>query len=254
MRRHFARRVFLGVAVFLLLIFAANVLAVAMFSGFGRHGHRGFGPVVAVLGFGLIVALVAAGRAVRRLAGPVGALMEAADRVAAGDYRARVPERGPREMRRLTRSFNAMTQRLQAHEEQRKNLLADVAHELRTPLSVIQGNAEGMLDGLYPVDRAHLVPLLDEAKVMSRLLDTCTRSRRPRRECFACTGSRPIRERWWPTRRMHFERAPRRRGCHSKPAWHRTSRPWMWTQPGSARCWPTCCPTPCATLLLADPW
>jgi signal transduction histidine kinase len=170
-RRHFARRLFIGVALFLLLVFAANALAVAVFSGFGRHGHRGFGPVVAILGFGLIVALVAAGRAVRRLARPVGALMEAADRVAAGDYDARVPERGQGELRRLTRSFNAMAQRLQAHEEQRRNLLADVAHELRTPLSVIQGNAEGMLDGLYPMDRAHLVPLLEEAKVMSRLLD-----------------------------------------------------------------------------------
>ena len=74
-------------------------------------------------------------------------------------------------MRRLARSFNAMTTRLQANEEQRRNLLADLAHELRTPLSVIQGGAEGMLDGLYPIDRAHLEPLLEETRVMARLLD-----------------------------------------------------------------------------------
>ena len=77
----------------------------------------------------------------------------------------------PASSRRLARSFNAMTERLEASEEQRRNLLADVAHELRTPLSVIQGNAEGMLDGLYPADRAHLEPLLEETRVMSRLLD-----------------------------------------------------------------------------------
>ncbi|HEY3210245.1 MAG TPA: HAMP domain-containing sensor histidine kinase [Actinomycetota bacterium] len=171
MRRHFARRVFLVVAGFFGLIFAANALAVGVFSGLGRGEHRGFAPGAVILGFGLIVAVVAGGRAVRRIARPVGALMEAADRVAAGDYEARVEEQGPREMRRLARSFNAMTKRLHAHEEQRRNLLADLAHELRTPLSVIQGNAEGMLDGLYPIDRAHLEPLLEETRVMSRLLD-----------------------------------------------------------------------------------
>src|SRR2546428_8123000 len=74
-------------------------------------------------------------------------------------------------MRRLARSFNAMGERLSANEEQRRNLLADLAHELRTPLSVIQGNLEGMLDGLYPPDQAHLEPLLEETRVMSRLLD-----------------------------------------------------------------------------------
>jgi two-component system OmpR family sensor kinase/two-component system sensor histidine kinase BaeS len=97
--------------------------------------------------------------------------MEAADRVAAGDYRARVQARGPGEVRRLARSFNQMAQRLEANEAQRRSLLADVAHELRTPLSVIRGNLEGVLDGLYPADQAHLGPVLEETAVMARLLD-----------------------------------------------------------------------------------
>ena len=64
-----------------------------------------------------------------------------------------------------------MTERLQANETQRRALLADVAHELRTPLSVIRGNVEGMLDGVYPADDRHLAPLLEETAVMARLLD-----------------------------------------------------------------------------------
>jgi signal transduction histidine kinase len=64
-----------------------------------------------------------------------------------------------------------MTERLGSNEQRRRDLLADIAHELRTPLSVIQGHTEGMLDGLYPADPAHLEPLLEETKVMARLLD-----------------------------------------------------------------------------------
>jgi signal transduction histidine kinase len=64
-----------------------------------------------------------------------------------------------------------MTERLGASERRRRELLADLAHELRTPLSVIQGNAEGMRDGLYPLDQAHLEPVLEETRVMSRLLE-----------------------------------------------------------------------------------
>jgi signal transduction histidine kinase len=97
--------------------------------------------------------------------------MEAAARVAGGDYSTRVQPRGPGEVGRLADSFNQMTERLHANETQRRALLADVAHELRTPLSVIRGNVEGMLDGVYPPDEAHLGPLLEETAVMARLLD-----------------------------------------------------------------------------------
>src|SRR4030095_17000014 len=75
------------------------------------------------------------------------------------------------EVGRLTHAFTQRTERLQANEAQRRALLADVAHELRTPLSVIRGNVEGMLDGVYPPDEAHLGPLLEETAVMARLLD-----------------------------------------------------------------------------------
>ncbi len=121
--------------------------------------------VVVVVGFVLV------GRMLARLTSPIGDLMEAAGRVAEGDYAARVAERGPREVRSLARAFNAMAMRLQANEATRRNLLADVTHELRTPLTVIQGNLEGLLDGVYLRDDAHLSPILEETRVLARLVD-----------------------------------------------------------------------------------
>jgi len=98
-------------------------------------------------------------------------VMEAAGQLAAGNYAARITERGPSEVRRLTVAFNQMAARLQVHEEQRRSLLADLAHELRTPLAVIQGNLEALIDGVYPRDDAHLAPILEETRVLSRLIE-----------------------------------------------------------------------------------
>ena len=64
-----------------------------------------------------------------------------------------------------------MVARLEADEEQRRTLLADVSHELRTPLTVITGNLEAILDGVYPADPDHLTPILDETRVMARLIE-----------------------------------------------------------------------------------
>jgi signal transduction histidine kinase len=74
-------------------------------------------------------------------------------------------------VQRLGAAFNAMTERLGSNEDRRRQLLADVAHELRTPLSVIQANLEALVDGLYPADETHLRSVLVETKVMARLLN-----------------------------------------------------------------------------------
>lgn len=119
----------------------------------------------------VVLAVTGMTNALRRAAIPFGDVMEAAGRVASGDYAARVSERGPREMRAMTHAFNEMAAQLQRNDEQRRNLLADVTHELRTPLTVIQGNLEGLLDGVYPRDDLHLAPILEETRVLSRLID-----------------------------------------------------------------------------------
>jgi signal transduction histidine kinase len=173
-RRRFPRRVGLLVALFLGFSFLASGLAWRWWWGgdFAPGGRGGYGgPPLPLLVLALLAVAFLAGRAVRRMAAPIGDVMEAADRVAGGDYSTRVQVRGPGEVGRLADSFNQMTERLQANEAQRRALLADVAHELRTPLSVIRGNVEGMLDGVYPADEAHLGPVLEETAVMARLLD-----------------------------------------------------------------------------------
>lgn len=128
--------------------------------------------VGAILPFLVLVLLLAlVGRLVRRAGAPVGDLIEAAGRVEAGEIGAKVEERGPSEVRSLARAFNAMTTRLEETDEARRRLLADVSHELRTPLTVMQGTLEGMLDGLYPLDEEHLAPVLEETRVLARLVE-----------------------------------------------------------------------------------
>jgi signal transduction histidine kinase len=121
--------------------------------------------------FGAVAAVLMLVRTMRRVGTPLGDVMEAADRVASGDYAVRVTEHGPPAIRALARAFNTMTARLQDHDRQRRDLMADVAHELRTPLTVIQGKLEGLLDGVYPRDDTQLVEVLEEAHVLSRLVE-----------------------------------------------------------------------------------
>jgi signal transduction histidine kinase len=64
-----------------------------------------------------------------------------------------------------------MSSRLKANDEQRRSFLADITHELRTPLSVIRGQVEAIGDGMYPADPAHLAPILDATQALDRLVE-----------------------------------------------------------------------------------
>ena len=135
-------------------------------------GQQVLGAVLPVIGtlvfLALLVRLVVG---IRRAAVPLGDLIEASERVEAGELGVQVEVHGPRELRALARAFNSMSARLAADTEDRRRLLADVSHELRTPLTVIQGNVEGMLDGLYPPDRRHLERVLGETRHLEQLVD-----------------------------------------------------------------------------------
>jgi signal transduction histidine kinase len=64
-----------------------------------------------------------------------------------------------------------MAARLETDEAQRRSLLADVTHELRTPLAVVRGSVEAILDGIHPADEAHLAAILEETRVLDRLIE-----------------------------------------------------------------------------------
>ena len=169
MRGHFRRRMgcfflFMFLIVALLIGFVAYVIGSAL--GAGRSA-----PGAILIGLLVLLVLAILGRIVRRLAAPVGDLIEASGRVEAGDFSTRVEERGPREVRTLARAFNAMSARLEEADQDRRSALADVSHELRTPLTVIQGNLEAIIDGVYPADAEHLEPILAETRILERLIE-----------------------------------------------------------------------------------
>lgn len=172
-RGRFFWRVGIFIGFFFLLLVGASTLAFWIAAGItGGRPHPFF--VFRPLGFMLLLLLLiifGAGRGVRRVAAPIGDVMDAAERVAGGDYAVRVPERGPPEVLALTRAFNTMVARLQVTDERRRSLLADISHDLRTPLTVIQGNLEGLLEGVYPRDDVHLGPVLEETRLLARLVE-----------------------------------------------------------------------------------
>jgi two-component system sensor histidine kinase BaeS len=141
----------------------------------GAGGPLGtFARVAAVVvAIAVLVGLAKAAGGLRRSGAVLDELVDVAARVEAGDYSARVrrPVRGPRPVRDLVRAFDTMAARLEADETQRRSLLADVTHELRTPLAVVQGNVEAILDGVHPADEEHLSAILDETRVLTRLIE-----------------------------------------------------------------------------------
>ena len=88
----------------------------------------------------------------RRTLAPLRNLRAVAERLGTGDFSQRVAVSGQTETAELGRTFNAMAEELQRAEEKRRRLVADVAHELRSPLANIQGYIEGIRDGLIPAD------------------------------------------------------------------------------------------------------
>ena len=136
-----------------------------------------FGLVVRIATFGVVIGVVLAlartARAIRGSGTVLDALVDQAARVEAGDYSARVDTTRavPMPVRGLARGFNTMAARLEADEAQRRTLLADVTHELRTPLAVVQGSVEAILDGIHPADEAHLSAILEETRILDRLIE-----------------------------------------------------------------------------------
>ncbi len=106
-----------------------------------------------------------------RFGRPLEELFNAINAVEAGNLATRVPEDKSDLFSDLFKRFNKMVGELERAEQQRRNLTADVAHELRTPLHIIQGNLEGVLDGVYEPTSEHINNTLDETRLLARLVN-----------------------------------------------------------------------------------
>jgi len=128
-------------------------------------------PVILLAG--LVTALAVAATVVlsRRVLRPIAALTAASRRVGDGDLTERVPVAGRDEIAELARSFNRMADSLQRGEERQRRLVADVAHELRTPLANLRGYLEALKDGVVTPDPELFTSLHDEAVLQQRIVD-----------------------------------------------------------------------------------
>jgi two-component system sensor histidine kinase BaeS len=144
--------------------------------GVERHIDMAFGQATLIsLAIGVAAAVVAAlaisWLVSRRVARPVRTLAGAAQGIARGAYSERVPEAGEDELGALSRAFNEMAGSLESAEMRRRELLADVAHELRTPLATIKGYVDALAEGVVAPDDRIWSILRSENERLSRLVD-----------------------------------------------------------------------------------
>lgn len=119
----------------------------------------------------LLFMFVAANLLIRRFVNPLAGVIYAANSVADGRLDTRISTEGPQDLRSLGESFNAMASSLERSDRERRDMLADVAHELRTPLSVIRGRLEGIIDGIYPENGPQVSTALEQTYLLERLVD-----------------------------------------------------------------------------------
>lgn len=107
----------------------------------------------------------------RRLTGPIRSLTDAAVAIGAGDLGRRVLRASSDEIGILSESFNKMAQTLEKQEVLRKKLTANIAHELRTPITAMRGELEGMMDGYIPMDSEHVQSLYAEIGRLRKMIE-----------------------------------------------------------------------------------
>ena len=119
----------------------------------------------------VLLAIITAFTMYARFGRPLGQIFNAIDSVAEGDLSVRVPDDNSPQFQELIKRFNKMVSELERSDQQRRNLTTDIAHELRTPLHIIQGNLEGIIDGVYQPTPEHINNTLDETKLLARLVN-----------------------------------------------------------------------------------
>lgn len=135
-----------------------------LFESIGRYFL--WGGMIAI-----VIALILTYFLSRRILSPVRALTQAANRLGGGDFAQRVEVKGNTELDHLGNTFNTMADNLGRVEDLRKNMVADIAHELRNPLANIKGYLEAARDGLIETNEDTISKLDEEATLLVRLVD-----------------------------------------------------------------------------------
>jgi signal transduction histidine kinase len=125
-------------------------------------GIAAFVAIAVAMALGIIVSIL--------VTRPMRELAVSARKIASGDLAQRVKHRSDDEVGEVSTAFNTMAEQLEMKEKSRKQLLADVAHELRNPLSIVQGNLEAWLDGVIAPTPEQIAPVYDETVLLNRLI------------------------------------------------------------------------------------
>ncbi len=126
--------------------------------------------ILVAAGVAGLIALLVGGLLTLSILGPLRRLQTGVHRIAQGDLTARVPVQSQDEVGQLATAFNRMAENLEQQEALRQRMVADIAHELRTPLSVIQGSLQAILDGVYPLEQGEIQGIYEETRLLSRLI------------------------------------------------------------------------------------
>lgn len=107
----------------------------------------------------------------RQITGPISALRRGVQGIAAGDFAGRVQIKSKDEVGDLAASFNTMAEALERNELVRRHMVADIAHELKTPLTVIEGTANALLDGVFPQTSENILIIRDQSRSLAKLVN-----------------------------------------------------------------------------------
>jgi len=141
------------------------------------RGRKNGAQQVVTLGFitagllGLLLAFVLSYVLAYRISKPLSELTRATGSMAEGDYTGRVNVSGEREVEELADAFNSLSDSLESNEALRKNMVADIAHELRSPIATIRAQLEAVEDGVIEADRSTVDSLMEDTVMLTRLVE-----------------------------------------------------------------------------------
>ncbi|MEP7021449.1 MAG: HAMP domain-containing sensor histidine kinase [Pseudonocardiales bacterium] len=150
------------------LVFISGSVATQPERGLSRQGLR---RIVAASTVILLLTVLVCVAAASGLIRPLRALTTAAERTARGERPAQLRQSRTRELATLASSFNFMSSQLDVAEQRRKDMISDVAHELRTPLGNIRGWLEAIQDGIASAEPELVASLLDESRLLQSIID-----------------------------------------------------------------------------------